>query len=468
MSREGNLAKNTVILAIGTFLPKVAGLIVLPAVTAGLTKADYGTFDLITTLVALFLPVVTLQIHSAAFRFLIDCRGKKKETDEIISNIVGFITPTSLIALLILFFALHQFSLPVRILVCVYYFADIFLAAVQQIVRGLSYNKMYSTSSVIQSFTNMVLVLVFVTGFKQGMIGALLATTVATMAGVGYLMMKIGIFKSIHFSYINGKMIKEMLKYSWPIVPNSLSNWVLSTSDRLVLVTFMGTPASAVYAVANKIPALITSLQGTFVFAWQENATLASKDDDKGEYYTHMFSGILRSIAGGTALLVAATPILFKILIRGDYGDAYVHMPILFMAILCSCIASYMGGIYVAHKRTVNIGITTMVSAVINLVIDLVFVTRIGIFAASISTLVSYLFLMIYRMVDAKKFEEIHYNLLEIFSISGILIVMCVICFMNQFILNILNIVIGVIFAAVINRSILVSMLGKFKKKLGK
>ena len=446
MSREGNLAKNTVILAIGTFLPKVAGLIVLPAVTAGLTKADYGTFDLITTLVALFLPVVTLQIHSAAFRFLIDCRGKKKETDEIISNIVGFITPTSLIALLILFFALHQFSLPVRILVCVYYFADIFLAAVQQIVRGLSYNKMYSTSSVIQSFTNMVLVLVFVTGFKQGMIGALLATTVATMAGVGYLMMKIGIFKSIHFSYINGKMIKEML----------------------VLVTFMGTPASAVYAVANKIPALITSLQGTFVFAWQENATLASKDDDKGEYYTHMFSGILRIIAGGTALLVAATPILFKILIRGDYGDAYVHMPILFMAILCSCIASYMGGIYVAHKRTVNIGITTMVSAVINLVIDLVFVTRIGIFAASISTLVSYLFLMIYRMVDAKKFEEIHYNLLEIFSISGILIVMCVICFMNQFILNILNIVIGVIFAAVINRSILVSMLGKFKKKLGK
>ena len=351
---------------------------------------------------------------------------------------------------------------------CVYYFADIFLAAVQQIVRGLSYNKMYSTSSVIQSFTNMVLVLVFVTGFKQGMIGALLATTVATMAGVGYLMMKIGIFKSIHFSYINGKMIKEMLKYSWPIVPNSLSNWVLSTSDRLVLVTFMGTPASAVYAVANKIPALITSLQGTFVFAWQENATLASKDDDKGEYYTHMFSGILRIIAGGTALLVAATPILFKILIRGDYGDAYVHMPILFMAILCSCIASYMGGIYVAHKRTVNIGITTMVSAVINLVIDLVFVTRIGIFAASISTLVSYLFLMIYRMVDAKKFEEIHYNLLEIFSISGILIVMCVICFMNQFILNILNIVIGVIFAAVINRSILVSMLGKFKKKLGK
>ena len=414
------------------------------------------------------MPLVTLQIHSAAFRFLIDCRGEKKETDEIISNIIGFITPTSIIALLILFFALHTFSLPVRILVCIYYLADIFLAAVQQIIRGFSYNKAYSTSSVIQSFTNMVLVFIFVTGLKKGMIGALLATTVATIAGVVYLMRKIDILGRFHISYINRKVIVEMLKYSWPIVPNSLSNWVLSTSDRLVLVTFMGPAAAGVYAVANKIPTLVSSLQGTFVFAWQENATLASKDDDKGEYYTHMFSGIFRIIAGITAVLIAFTPILFKILIRGSYEDAYIQMPILFMAILFSCVASYMGGIYVAHKKTLNIGITTIVSAVINLAIDLVFVNKIGIFAASISTLISYLFLMIYRMVDAKKFEDIRYNLIEIICICGVLIIMCIIYFMNSLIFSFVNVVIGVIFASLINKSLVISLLDKFKKKLKK
>lgn len=65
MSRETSLAKNTLIMTIGTVLPKVSYLITLPIVTAKLTKAEYGTYDLITTMVSLFLPVASLQIQAA-------------------------------------------------------------------------------------------------------------------------------------------------------------------------------------------------------------------------------------------------------------------------------------------------------------------------------------------------------------------------------------------------------------------
>ena len=51
--RSRDLAKNTGILAIGTFLPKLASFITLPILTACLTKAEYGTYDLISTLVSL-------------------------------------------------------------------------------------------------------------------------------------------------------------------------------------------------------------------------------------------------------------------------------------------------------------------------------------------------------------------------------------------------------------------------------
>lgn len=106
------------------------------------------------------------------------------------------------------------------------------------------------------------------------------------------------------------------------------------------------------------------------------------------------------------ALLIAATPILFWLLIRGDYKEAYYQMPILFMGMLFSSMASFIGGIYVAHKKTRSVGVTTILAAACNLVIDLVFVHKIGIFAASISTLVSYVFLTIYRMVDVQKFQK--------------------------------------------------------------
>ena len=42
MEREKALAKNTIIIGFGTFLPKVASIITLPIVTGSLTKAEYG------------------------------------------------------------------------------------------------------------------------------------------------------------------------------------------------------------------------------------------------------------------------------------------------------------------------------------------------------------------------------------------------------------------------------------------
>ena len=60
MKREEKLVKNTIILAFGTFFPKLAIFISLPVLTAYLTQAEYGTYDLVLTLVALVLPAACL------------------------------------------------------------------------------------------------------------------------------------------------------------------------------------------------------------------------------------------------------------------------------------------------------------------------------------------------------------------------------------------------------------------------
>ena len=110
MSRQSKLAKNTIILAIGTFLPKLASFVTLPILTGCLTREEYGTYDLVTVLVSLVLPAATLQIQTAAFRFLIDVRQDKTEIDRIVTNIFAFIIPLSLISLYI-FFLVSTFSL---------------------------------------------------------------------------------------------------------------------------------------------------------------------------------------------------------------------------------------------------------------------------------------------------------------------------------------------------------------------
>lgn len=468
MNREKALAKNTFIIAIGTFLPKFSSIITLPIITGGLTKAEMGTYDLISTLVSLFLPVATLQIQSAAFRFLIDVREDEKETKRIITNIISFILPTSLIALTILYLCLGNVSLVIRWLICLYFFSDILMLSTQQIVRGLSNNKLYSASSVTISFSNMLLIVLTISVGKQGLVGVLASITIATTIGLILLLVKGHILSRIDLSLLSRKTLLEMLSYSWPMIPNSLSNWVLSFSDRAVLTAFMGLEANAIYSVANKIPALFTTVQGTFVFAWQENASLASKDSDADTYYAEMFDSIFGILVGIMALLIAATPILFWLLIRGDYKEAYYQMPVLFMGMLFSSMASFIGGIYVAHKKTRSVGVTTILAAACNLVIDLVFVHKIGIFAASISTLVSYVFLTIYRMVDVQKFQKVKFNTGRFCLLIALLVLMCAICWIDTVALNVLNIILGCIIAVVVNRKIMKSILLTLKNKMKK
>lgn len=465
MSRSTELAKNTLILSFGTFLPKFAALVTIPIITSHLTKVEYGTYDLITTLVALLLPVVTLQIHSAAFRFLIDCRDNREEKRKVISNIYLFLLPITIITLLVLYLFLPKINLGTKILIVLYFFVDILIMASQQVVRGLSNNKLFSISSVIQAFCNMFLVVVTVGTADWGLNGVLLSLIIAATIGLMILIIKGGIIRQIDLKLFSLSTIKQMLGYSWPMIPNTLSSWVLAASDRFVLTGFMGLEAVAVYAAANKIPQLFTSVQGTFIFAWQENASLALSDSDVEKYYSDMFDKIFCILIGIMAGLIGATPILFWLLIRGDYFDAYPQMPVLFMGMFFSALSAFLGGIYVAHKRTKNVGITTMLAAACNLLIDFALVKSIGIYAASISTLVSYMLLAFYRMHDVKKFQTVSYKYKKVIVCLAILVSMCVICWINNFSLNIVNFIIGCVFAVFLNRKLVKDIFKSIKAR---
>ena len=106
MNREKEFVKNSAILSIGTILPKLTSIITLPIITGCLTQSEYGTYDIITILVSLFLPIATVQMQAAAFRYLVGVRDDLHEQKVVISNITLFTVPVCIGALLILYFLL--------------------------------------------------------------------------------------------------------------------------------------------------------------------------------------------------------------------------------------------------------------------------------------------------------------------------------------------------------------------------
>lgn len=466
MSRESKLVKNTLILSIGTFFPKFAAFITLPILTKYLSKSDFGIYDIIITLVSLVLPVATLQIQTAAFRFLIEIKNNEEEVRKIVSTIFIFIFPTSIGALVILYFCLFKLSVTLRLLICGYFFADIVVNAARQVARGIHKNMDYSFSAIISAACKIIFVFLLVMFLKMELIGAVIALGLSSLFSLLFLMIKTKMFRYIKFEYANTATLKSLLSYSWPLIPNSMSLWVMNMSDRLVITSFMGTVANAIYAAAYKVPSMITLAQNTFTMAWQESASIASKDSDANKYYSDMFKQIFNLLAGFMGLIIGCTPLLFKILIQGDYSEAYPQMPILFMGLFFSCLSSFLGGLYIAYKATKSVGITTIIAAAINLVIDLILIKFIGIYAASISTLVSYIFLFSFRMIDIRKFVKIRINVVHMLSILMVLVVQCILCFMQITALNVINITVGIIFFIVLNKGLLKTILNKAKSML--
>ena len=468
MKREKELVKNTIVLALGKFLPRLVTLVTLPIVTARLSKNDYGTYDLIMTLVMLLMPVATLQIQSAAFRFLIDCRDDKNKCKEIITNIFGVTLFVSSIISVIFLIFVNKMNIVTRAIVVFYFIADIMYNTISQVSRGLGKNKIYSVSAIVLSIINGFGVVILVELFSFGLNGVILSLSFADIVAFIFIAFSINVFQFINLKKINSERVKEMLAYSWPMVPNNLSTWVLKLSDRLVITAFLGIESNAVYAVANKIPNLLLIAQSIFVMAWQENASLAVNDKDAEKYYSDMFDTMFSLMIGFTGALIACTPIMFKLLIKGNYEDAYLQMPILILGMFFYCMSAFQGGIYIAHKKTKSVGITTVVAAIINLMVDFMLINFIGITAGSLSSLVAYLVLYIYRMWDINKIQPIRYDLKKQIIYIFIMIVMLLLCSLRNKYINVINIFVSIVVFLLVNRKLIINTLKYGSKKIHK
>ena len=65
----------------------------------------------------------------------------------------------------------------------------------------------------------------------------------------------------------------------------------MSVSDRQIIHHFMGAAANGIYAIANKIPALYSSVYTTFNVSWQQEVVEKMEDPDRGVYLMKSITG---------------------------------------------------------------------------------------------------------------------------------------------------------------------------------
>lgn len=401
------LFSNTIIFAIGSFSSKILVLILLPLYTRALSKAEYGTVDLIVQLENLLLPLVTLSIAEGIIRFGLDKDyPKKKVFSTGIVVIVGGIAVFTVFAPLI---ARTDYVKGYGTLFYIYMITASFKLVCAEFVRSKGLVKLYAVNGLITTASMIGFNVLFLIGLKWGISGYLLAIILSDAISIVFLFFTASLYKYFSFSSLDKGIAKEMLKYSIPLIPATIMWWVTNVSDRFLVKYFMGPDANGLYSVAYKIPTIITSVYAMFNSAWNMSAITEHHNKDSKKFYKNVFdanSSVLYVLAGGIILFIVP---LTKLFIGPEFQDAYLYSPILVVATIFTCMCSFLSSIYAATKKTVNSFITSLMGAVANIVLNLILIPRMGLDGASLATLISYYAVFVFRMIDIQRVYSFKY-----------------------------------------------------------
>lgn len=469
MSREKTLVKNTAILTIGKICTQMITFFLLPLYTAILSTEEFGIVDLLNTLVSLLLPIVTFQVEQALFRSLIDVRNNEIEKKKIISTGFFSVLIQSIIYLVIFAiispFVHNEYKAFLATNVVAYIFASIF----QQIARGIGDNKNYTVASFVSAIVTIVANVLLLVAIKLGARGMLLGNMLGQLACSIYLIVALKLFKYISFKEFKYDILKKLWKYSIPLIPSVISWWIFNASDRVIVTSILGVGQNGILSAAHKFSSVYITLFNIFNMSWTEMISVQIKDEDIEEFFNRMFNVMIRLFVAMGVGIIACMPFVYPIMIDDKFSDGYNQVPLMILGSMVSIIVSLLAAIYIANKNTKIPAKIACGAAIINVVVHLCLVNYIGLYAATISTLVAYIIMCLHRVWDIKKkYFRVYIEkeiLLKTFIILSIILA---IYYSSNLILYIAGVLLAIIYAWNLNSKSINQIISILKRKFDK
>lgn len=452
MSKGKDLAKNTAIVSIGKICTQLITFFLLPVYTAVLSNEEYGVVDLLNTLTSLLLPIATLQIEQGIFRYLLDCRENKEKQTTLITTVSKFILVQSAICILIFLCASPFIHNEYKYFLMANLLMGILSSISLQICRGLGDNKTYAVGSFITGALTVILNVIFIVAFKWGAYGMLIATAISNLLCAIYVFVKKKIYKYIDIKQNDKKLLKDIVKYSVPLIPNMISWWIVSASDRTIISAVIGVAQNGIYSAANKFSGIFSTLYSVFNLTWTESASININSEDRDEFFSKIFDFIVRFFGSLCLGTIAVMPFVFGILVNEKFAESYYQIPILILGSVFNILVSFLGSVYVAKKLTKEIAKTSIIAAIINIVVNIALINQIGLYAASISTVIAYFAMFIYRLIDVKKYVSIKTNKTLIAVLSVSFLVAIITYYLKMKIISIVVLLAVIIIAIYINK----------------
>ncbi|MBS0978327.1 oligosaccharide flippase family protein [Levilactobacillus brevis] len=394
------LISNLATFALGNLGSKLISFILIPIFTRYMSTSEFGHVDIITTTVNMLLPMVALSVSEAVFRFVMDKRFK---SNEVLSTGLLF-TLVMIVVTLVLYPLLYWLGVKYVGYLLIYLSLALIQSLFQNFIRGVGYVKEFAVNGLLGSFV-LALVGVYRIVFQHaGIVGYLDALLASTIFSVLFLFFVTKLWRFLSISLANKKLLRKMLLYSIPLIPNSFLCFFTNDANRYFIVGFVGLAANGIYAVANKIPTIINVLYTVFSQAWQISAVEEYESNRNSKFFSNVFNAnISLSVILIGGILIVLKP-LMAVFVASDYFVAWKIVPALLFATFFSNLSSFLGTIYLATEKTRGIMKTTIYGMIANIIFNSVLIPTLKLQGAGIGAAAGFAFIALIRLFDVRKF----------------------------------------------------------------
>ncbi len=403
-TKYSNLSKNTLLFTLNNFGSKIISFLLVPLYTAVITTEEYGIVDLITSAVLLLIPVLTLNIQDAVLRFSLD---KNENPAEVITvglrqNLIG--AAVLGVGLFVLsYFEVLQMELRYVMFLFAYYLLHGLYNCLSMYLKSTDRVGVLVVSSLANTLITCVLNIVLLLVVRMGINGYLIANIAGT--AVANVMMLFGgkILRDCK-RHVRRGLTRSMMLYSAPLIFNAVAWWINNASDKYVLAWLTGSVAlNGIFAVAYKIPTILSTVQTVFYNAWSISAIKDFDENDSdgfiGKIYT-LYSCV--SVVGCALVMLLNVP-LAQLLYAKDFFAAWEYVPFLLLGTVFNGLALFEGCLFTAVKKTREVMYTTVAGAAVNFVANIAFILLIGPVGVSIATMLGYFTTWLVRTVQVRK-----------------------------------------------------------------
>lgn len=406
------------IIAINILLT-VLGIIQVPIVTKNLGTSLYGTWSLLNTTISLIIPFSMLSFSMSIIRFL----AAEKDINRIRED---FYSACSLVfisgvILSLILFILSGFLATTflkdsnadsyirlsSILILLNSIFPIFLAFFRKGNKIAIYNLLNLGLNILQ----VILIIVFLTlGYK--LTGIIMAFIISAL--LLNLIAFIIIAKQIGFQRPRFTNMKTYLKWGMPLIPTSAILWIMSNSDRYIINYFLGTSDTGIYNAASGLGTYSSfALMPIGIVLYPIISRLYDEGNrvECADYFKYAFKYLMMvTVPAAVGLSILAKPLL-EILTTPEFISGRVVVPFIAFGGVFFCF--YQIGIYVIHlvgKTYINFRLLC-IAAILNVMLNVILISKLGILGAGLANLVTYAVLGILTLIVTGRYLKFSLSL---------------------------------------------------------